>query len=487
MANFRKSVWMAFLTFLCLVSVLSAVGCRRDDPPADTAADTTLETVALPPETDGDTTPPETFSAETIDPDAVPITEAAEYLDSLLASEEEGESAPDAKTELDMTMDLHMAVGKREQDVSMPFKVTEISAGEDGRIISESMGEAYELVYVDGMLYVDYYGTCHMCPATPEQFRDTWDFLEGNTGGADDDTLNDLFRDMRAADIFATIDGYKLPNGHTMVVVTGLRQAAADKVAPELMEFFYSLGMVGGGLTEEEYESKTDDEIDELLIKETAELLRGMANDALRVTFTADGEDNPVAVSFRVSLGTSFASDGETVKVDLRVSGEATHTVGEQTITAPADTSRYEEGTWEDFFGTPTPEEVGLIPDEKGVYTLSDDPETRAEQTWCIYNEMDSFAGATFRVKGVVELLERPDDGSTVLTIYTRDASGAIDNNLQSSVDGMFAEGKEDKLIAAITSGNTYQLTGTFRHIKIDGYEYLVFVAETVTPAATQA
>ncbi len=491
MKTIRKSYAILSLIALLLVSTLLFVGCKdENNNPADTTADTTTDTVVgtsgdtvaatAPDSASGDTTPVESETTAPAVGDET-IADAGAYLDKLLAYESE---FTNDKTVMDMTMDMHMAVDGMEQDISMTMTTTEITAGADKHIICDSMGETYEILYVDGMLYVSYFGELIKCPATPEQVDEVSGMLGGSDSEDDSPDLNDLLTGSKADDIFGTITAVKKSDGTTVVSAKGFNKASADKLAPEMMPLLLSLGMVGGNITDEDYESKTEEELDALLIADTAKVLREMSEDAFSITVTADSEDTPIVVSFTISLSSTMEVDGSTVKTDMTIKADATHTVGGQVVKAPANAADYAEGTWDDYFGTPSPEDLGLVPDANGVYTLSDDPDTRAEQTWCIYSSIDLFADATFHVKGAVELLEREDDGSTVVTIYTHDASGNLD--YISSVDGMFAEGKADQLIAAIESGNTYNLVGTFGLIEIEGEDFLVFIVDAVTPVAAE-
>ncbi len=472
---------LALIALLLLCALLLA-GCdKKDDKPVDTTPEstpTTTEKSTTPAVTEPETKP----DGGPVLPEGDALTDAADYLDRLLAKEDETSAAANAKTVMDLTVDLHMVMGKQEQELSMPMCMTEITANGATHILSNTMGETYELIYVDGMLYADCYGELLKCPATPEQFAEAADVLAGSDGEDDGADITDLLSGMHASEVFGSIIGVTCADGTAAVLAKGFNKAAVDKLAPDMMEFLFSLGMVGGDLTEEDYESKTEEELDALLVAETARVLRDMSEDALTMLFTVDREGRLCGVDFRLSLSSTVRMEEETVKTDLVLRGDATHTEGGQSVKAPANAKDYEEGTWQDYFGDPLPEEVGLIPDERGVYTLSTDPETRSEQTWCIYCSPELFEDAPFRVRGMVELLERADDGSTVLTIYTRAADGTWD--YESTVDAMFAEGMTEKLIPTITDGKVYELDGTFEILELEGYEFIVFVVSAVTPVA---
>ncbi len=494
MKTTRKSYAILSLIALLFISTLLFVGCKdgdskTTDTTAETTTDTTTDTTATsetvaettPVSENDDTVPAESETTAPAVGDET-IADAGAYLDKLLAYESE---FTNDKTVMDMTMDMNMTVDGMEQDLSMTMTTTEITAGADKHIICDSMGETYEILYVDGMLYVSYFGELLKCPATPEQVDEVSGMLGGSDSEDDSPDLNDLLTGSKADDIFGTITAVKKSDGTTVVSAKGFNKASADKLAPEMMPLLLSLGMVGGSITDEDYESKTEEELDALLLAETVKVLREMSDDAFSITVTADSEDTPIVVSFTISLSTTMEVDGSTVKTDMTIKADATHTVGGQVVKAPANAADYEEGTWDDFFGVLSPEDVELIPDAQGVITLADDAELRAQQLACIYTSPELFTETTFRVKGSVEVMTW-DDGSAGLTIYTRDAEGAPD--MYSAMDGLFVPAREAELLAKIVIGEesievVYNMVGTFEIGYVDDYEVLFFIVSELAQA----
>ncbi len=490
----KKFYSLLTLIALLLVSVLLLAACdkKNDNPATDTTDETTAATDTTG-ETTAATTPDEKDTAEsdvateidTVADTAVesesetPTESAAEtmdgaaYLDRILAAE--APTGDNYKIVVDENTILHMNVNGNEMDLPMSADSTEIVDGDHLHLIGTSEDDPYEIIYLDGILYYNFMGELLKCPATPEQVSEITSLLSGVEWEEDDSAdTGELFPGLKSADIFTSITAEKKADGSTVVVAKGFNKAMLDKMAPEMQEFFYAMGMIGGNLTDDDYASMTEEMLDNYLNAEIVKLLSGMSDDAMVVTFTTDSEDNIISANVKLTLSATFDYEGAEVKYDLSMDSTTYYIFGGQKVTAPANAAEYIEGTWDEFFGTLSPEDYGLVPDETGVITLSDDPTWRALQIAYMTEMPDLFVENVFLVSGLLDIYEM-EDGSPLLTVYLLDENGEPD--LDSSIDALFAEGLEAELIAKIDpSAASFAVIGNLVVLDISGEPYPVLI-----------
>ncbi len=134
---------------------------------------------------------------------------------------------------------------------------------------------------------------------------------------------------------------------------------------------------------------------------------------------------------------------------------------------------------------------VGLVPDEDGIYTIAEDHAERMTQLQCIYSDAvyPHIQSTTFRMKGETTCKKYVNDPSTYIVICARNAEGEDIFIFDSTVDAVFADGKQDKQILAsimeAAGEGVFVTTGTFGTLKVegrDGQECRMFFIDSITP-----
>ncbi len=439
----------------------------ESDTDAATDADTDVETDAqTDAQTESDTAP--AVESETI--------HAPAYLDALI--EADNENPDNGKFDMDMSISVSANADGYEQSMTVPMQMIEIIDGTNVQIIANSMGEEYTLTYVGGTLYFTYGEELYRCTSTAEQFEEAKDILSGSDGeDGDTDDASDLLADLKASEIFAFITAEVKSDGSVTITARGINQDCVDEIAPYVMPFLYSLGMVGNTVDWDSIES--DEQLDAALIAETEDVLATVADDMIVITFMADKDGNLTGLGIDMNLSYSTETDGVKLDMTMGISGKFAYTVGGQSVKAPANADKYTEVTWDDLFASPSAEDYDLVPDEDGIIYLSDDAEFRYEQLSYIYTYPEEFYDYAFVLDGSVQT-ETLTDGSTVLYIYTQDADGNLDE--YSSIYGMFDPESEEELKASIATGEeaieaVYTLVGVFTPVEDElGDEYITFL-----------
>ncbi len=138
--------------------------------------------------------------------------------------------------------------------------------------------------------------------------------------------------------------------------------------------------------------------------------------------------------------------------------------------------------------------DVGLEPDGNDIYTLAEDHMERATQLQCIYSDevYPYIQSTTFRIKGETSCKKYVNDPTTYIVIYARNAEGEDIFIFDSTVDAVFADGKQDKQILAsimdAAGEGVFVTTGTFGTLKVEGrddQECRMFFAESIEPVVT--
>ncbi len=112
--------------------------------------------------------------------------------------------------------------------------------------------------------------------------------------------------------------------------------------------------------------------------------------------------------------------------------------------------------------------DVGLVPDEAGVYILSEDADELDAQIRCIYSEdvYPYVQDTVFRVKGMVGCYKTVEDPTIYVYIDLCDADGEVLYRIEAvTPDNRI----DDEVFDHIMSGdNLYILTGTFGYFKVE-------------------
>ncbi|MBQ9151959.1 MAG: hypothetical protein IJX72_06890 [Clostridia bacterium] len=320
-----KKVNLLLLILLLTLTLVTAVGCELEDPaPAGTDATVTTETAA--PETEAETT----------------LTDlaAADALNVILGAGKTDEAHADTRWDMDVTVSMGIDMGGNQNTTTLPVKLTVLNDGEQVQMTGSFMGETVDMIYADGVLYVNFpvMNKKFKCAMTPEEFAA---ILSGTADGA----LSDA-EDFSPADIFTSVtsDVVDGDDGALTVTCKGFHADMAAKIAPYLRPLLSSVGFVGGQWGENGYEVD-----DEKALAQVLTLLQGISEDALTVTFTADADGVLRAVTMDVTMILDESNALTTKRTAINFNGTATVTYGDQTVIAPADADRYADAAWEDI------------------------------------------------------------------------------------------------------------------------------------------
>ncbi len=126
--------------------------------------------------------------------------------------------------------------------------------------------------------------------------------------------------------------------------------------------------------------------------------------------------------------------------------------------------------------------EVGLTPDDEGIYTLSEEADEREAQMQCIYSrEVYPYVQDTvFRIRGEIGCYKTVEDPVYYVTIDIFDAEGEFYYTIEAvNPDRRI----DDEVLDHIMSGDReYIVTGTFGYFKVehrDNRECPMFFAES--------
>ncbi len=464
---------------LCILLMLTAVSCDfggDDDAVETTASDTAADggdtTAADHTETtapDSETTAP---ADNTTDP-AVSKAEAAAFLDKLIAADTESNSTNYRGT-IDLTFDIKAGVGGMTTTQTMPIKMDSIVDGDKFQAVMNMMGVEYNVIYVDGIVYVDAMDEKVFMTASPEQAGDITDMLFGSGDDSDDATGGMDFEmpdGVKSADMFQTITLEKKADGSAVVTVKGISPELADELAPSFMSFLLSMNLIGYDM--EEYD-------EDALIKETIAIIKTLGEDKFAFSMTTDTKGALNGISLDITLASSFESDGQKIDTSVGIKGNITYTEGGQTVKVPADVSEYAETNWEDFFGGEgdlgDPESLGLVPGADGKIALSNNSEIRAAQLTYIVTYAEEFEGLPFKMDGYIYFESRDESGM----IFLLDDEGNMD--FMSYMDAFLSD---DSLFNKITDQGEeptvlYKTEGYFTLAEIDNEPFVVYIINSI-------
>ncbi len=403
---------LSCLLALLLVALVAFVGCDSEvDQPGTTVGDTTA--VTDPTGTTAPTAPAESDTTATPEETTAPVGEidGAALLESILAKEDE--STDNEKLEMDLAINVAATVMGVENSMTMPYQLTTITAGKDQSQSGNLAGEVFELCYKDGILYITSEGETVKCAVTPEEYAIIASIMQGGDGEVDDDEPADedffLPEGIKVKDAFLSISAEATAESRILITVKGLNPTYASEMVDTFMPLLLSMEMIG--VTTEEYD-------EEALIKETVEILKTLDENNFILTFTVDTLDGLVALGMDITIKTSTTVEGMAMDMKVGIKGTMTYTKGGQIVALPAGASGAPEVNWKELFGMESAEELGLIPDENGIVTLSDDIDLRTRQYYYIITNSANLTEVKFAVTGYAEFAPADEEYAASLMIY---------------------------------------------------------------------
>lgn len=412
------------LTLSLLMALTLLVACNEnDDPSADTGTQAVTDTAVTEPtnetvaETLPETTPetlPETESATTPSDDP----DLDDLLEEILQSNQ-FETAGDYRIDSEIKLDIAVGMNGMETNMSLTGGLSLIQQENQGISLEMTVPtqDPVSLVYIDGFLYVTNAEGKYRCPMDEVEMALVWselmedlfpteDIPEDEEAETDDlmGGFADMLSTMKLSALFAETEVVTdEATGDITVTLTGLSQQA------QLLINMMVSSMDGAG----------SDEISDMDMSLILDMLATFDMDALSLSMTVDKDHLLKACTVVMALDMTNAPDltGD-VPMVMTVTAATTLDRSEQTVTAPADGDTYEETDWRTLFGLYTAEMLGLVPDETGTVTLSEDPDTFALQYDYMMEHGEDFEGVTLSVTARGSDFVKNDDGTVQGTIY---------------------------------------------------------------------
>ncbi len=467
-----KKIWILALSLLMVLTLL--VACKGTENPADTNNETTTDTVAVTepktepeteletdPETEQETEPEtepetehetETSVEETVDVDAI--------LDDVKAANGE-ESLTNFRMDTKLVLDILMSMNGMENKMTMTGGLSLIQQTHEAMSLELNVPtkEPYGLTYIDGVLYVMSEEGRYRCPLDEVEMALVWadlmgdlfptDELPDNTpeeedGSSSGGAMGGLLPAMKLSAFFKeTAVVTDETTGDTTILLEGISQQAQ-----------FLINMMISSMDKPEVDGISDMDMSLVL-----DMLAAFDMDALSVSLTVDEDMLIKAASLTMAVDMTNAPDlTGNIPMTLNVTLSTTLDRGEQTVTPPADADAYEETDWRTLFGFYTPEMLGLVPNEQGVVTLSEDPETFALQYDYMMEHAEAFEDVTLSVTARGCDFMRNEDGTVQGTIYQvyEDGTPADDPYLYVLIPADTAEG-----MTLPSDGSIVKLTAT--------------------------
>lgn len=509
-----KKLWIVTLLLLSLIMVLVACDKKADTPvdssdemTSDVPAEivTEIVTVVIPvtePETPV-TTEPETNDISAVDTEAEtaadnrdPISDPDLDIDDIMASvmgTEQFDLQGHYHLQTDLTMDMLISILGVETKVTLTGDISmKQQAGEAAALIMNlPTQEPYSMVYLDGMLYVTGDGGKYRCPLGDVEQALIWsELLDGLFPSEEipetESDLSDALLSEVMSSLLSTMDAslvfektVAVTDEHTgdiTVTLEGLSQAAQYFIN----ELISSMSDMGG-------EEISDEDMSLAL-----ELLSAFDMDTLSLSMTID-EDmllHSVTMSFAMDMADMSDLMGEITQIpgmsaDVPVTMVTTVTTtidrGDQEITAPADADTYEETDWRELFGFYTADMLGLVPDENGVITISEDLDIFARQWDYIEEHPEEFMTFSLSVTGYADDFSFHDDGSVVGYLYQvyENGSPSEESYLPVTIPAELADG-----MTLPQDESTVKLMLVLIPEVYDGYEYYILTATAYEPVS---
>ncbi|MBE6559400.1 MAG: hypothetical protein E7661_10410 [Ruminococcaceae bacterium] len=390
----------------------------------ETALDSAEVVTEVVEETEGETTP-ETTPPEASLPDAEDIFFAA-----LDAQQFEGMTNYAVNSEL--VLDIIASMNGMETKMTMTGNVSAKQQSENAASVEISLPgrEPYSLIYLEGALYVSSGEEKYRCAMDEVEFALLLSELLGDLLASEEtpgetpdgmpedapvinpgdlglgDQLTALDLSALFADITVTEDS---TTGDITVTLAGLSQDAQFMIN-SLLSSISNSGMEGA----------TDEDISMML-----DLLAAFDMDTMAFSLTVDADLllKEVAMSFGLDLTSMPEMTGD-VPMTMVMTLTTSLDRSEQIITAPEDADTYVEKEWREIFGIYSAEYLGLIPDDNGVITLSEEPELFVLQYQYILNNYTDFEGSVFSVTARICDFNVSDEGWVEAVIYQVGESG---------------------------------------------------------------
>ncbi len=503
----KNKLWILFLLLVTLVTM--AVACdKKTDTPVDSSDEITSDapaesitegmTAIIPvtePETPATTepetnTPPaeDTETETTTDSDIMddPISDPDLDMEDIIFSvmnTEQFDLLGSYHLQTDLSMDMIISIMGMETKVTLTGDMSmKQQAGEAAEIIMNlPTQEPYSMAYLDGMLYVTSDSGKYRCPLDEADQSIIWSEILGglfpseNIPEADSD-LSDVWLSEIMSSLLSAMD---------VSLVFENTVAVEDETTGDITITLEGLTRDAQYVINELISSMGNEEIADEDMSLMLELLSAFDMDTLALSMTVDEDMLMRSVSLTFAMNVENMSDlmggmtqipslGTDVPVTMVTTMTTTFDRGEQEITAPADADIYEETNWRELFGFYTAEMLGLVPNEKGVITLSEDPDVFARQYEYIVTHPTEFSELTLSVTGRAYDFSAYNDGSVNGYLYQvyEDGSAAEDTYLPVLIPAELAAG-----ITLPQNEATVKLMLIMTIEAHDGYEYLFFVA----------
>ncbi len=407
-----KKLTRIMLALLLAAALLLTVGCE-DEPTDPVGSDSEATTEA------------ETTLAD------VPAAEALDQLmEALNAAEDETQTVDNMKMDIDMSMIVSVDMDGMQNSTTLPIKIALTMAGDDMAITGNLMGTELEMIYVGGMLYMNdpTTGEFVKCSMTPEEFGSAVGTLMGGESEGEEDApaleLPEL-EGTKTSELFAAVTSeLDETNGDLIITCKGFNTALASKLAPLLQPMLESMGLVEGGVLDENGFLQSDPAS---ALAEVVGMLNDLTQDNFQMTFTFAKDGTLRSTTIDVTLATEQNDGMDTYRTDIQIKGTFSIVEGGQKVETPSDADSYTEMDWRTVFDQETADMLGLVP-VNGCVTLSDDPAVRERQILYIYNHYyDEFASILISGAGYV------------VDTYVVDADTATHPSHIGSLEGMIS------------------------------------------------
>lgn len=422
-----KKVWILALSLLMVLTLL--VACKETKDPVETSGETATDAAAVTepetePKTDPETemeTEPQTEPETETEPATEMPTESEVDVDDLLDDirAANGEAPLNSfRMDTKLVMDILMSMNGMENKMTVTggLSLTQQSHEAMSLELNIPTKEPYGLTYMNGMLYVMSEEGKYRCPLGEIEMALVWaelmeelfpaddlpdDAPEGEHGSASGDASSPL-PDMKLSELFEqTSVVTDEATGDLTITMTGL----SSRIQFLINEMVSSMDRPGG-----------EDDLDMSL---ALDMLTAFDMDALSISLTVDREMLVKTVSITVAVDVTHTPElTGGVPMAMNVTLSTALDRGDQTVTRPADADTYVETDWRTLFGLYTPEMLGLVPNEQGVVTLSEDPETFALQYDYMVKHAEDFEDVTLSVTARGCDFMRNEDGTVQGIIY---------------------------------------------------------------------
>ncbi len=462
----RNCLRAGLLALLLVLSCIFFAACDKTDAKDP---DTTPETAA-PTDTTA-VTEPETTLAD---------LPASELLDKIWTADDSDktETTDNMKLDFDFSFGMDFDVDGVQNSTTMPIRLELILDGDNTAIKGDLMGTPFDMIYVDGMLYLTADGENCKCALTPEEFASLMGDMLGDMSGADTDSGLvpdvELPDELKPSDVFAAITStFDESTGAVTITAKGFNAKMANTFAPILRPMLESLGIVDN--LDENGELITDPAT---VLTEIVGILHDLNEDTLVMTFTLDREGTLESVGIKLAIDSEQTMEGMTMKSTITLEGSFSLNMGGQTVKAPA--GDYPEEDWRVIFGQETADMLGLVPDDQSNITLSDDPDVRTRQLDYIANHPEEFLkNITFTVNGFFVPGETLGDGTIEAIIFP---PAGISEEYEACI--LFGELRSGQDIVWNDPMAPATVRGYFDIIEESGYLYNYFVVRSVSLAA---